>query len=528
MIITVRLKGWLEENYRVAKGSDDGAYRKAAASAIADGSLSVAVFESLSKSADDDSEKSADDSKVFRDILVSLKALRDAVVSDGGTPEPSKSKASKPSDLEKMVLKMGHFGSTSDDGEPEFSVRVKGAAEQYSDTKSAVVFPEQNIKGKRHPMAGQPVKDFSDGGRVINNASDLDKAVAGAFSKFLIASGQRGGSKTFGFASLPEHDKSLLCYALERMEWGGSTDGRDYSDIKGRKLTPNEQKALIDDATSGGIEAAPIVFDDMVIQTPLLHGELYPLVNTVPLDRGRRVEGVSTGTVTGGWGGVDDTAVSLFNTASYVTAFDTTIFRWEGAINIGLDFMSDSPIDFGQHVTSQYGERLLEDLDDVIATGNGTTQPEGIMNKAGTTSIAFGGSTSLGNYESLRFGVAKNEHRSNLMSSAVFCGTETSYQRARAIPVGASDARRLGGMDYSSYMWMERPYKINESLAENQIFYAILARYRMYRRRGLTIRTTSEGSTLVRANEMLVMATARFGGQLERGAAAAVTTTAPA
>jgi hypothetical protein len=226
---------------------------------------------------------------------------------------------------------------------------------------------------------------------------------------------------------------------------------------------------------------------------------------------------------------VDDTSISLFNTASYVSAFDTTIFRWEGAVKIGLDFLSDTPIDFGAHFTAQYGERLLEDLDDVIATGNGTTQPEGVMTKSGTTSVSFGSAAAtLGGYESLRFSVTKQEHRANLMSTAVFCGTETSYMRARAIPVGASDARRLGGMDYSSYRWMERDFKVNGSMTNAQIFYAILGRYRMYRRRGLTIRTSTEGDTLIRANEMLISVTARLGGQLERAACAAITSTAQA
>ena len=69
---------------------------------------------------------------------------------------------------------------------------------------------------------------------------------------------------------------------------------------------------------------------------------------------------------------------------------------------------------------------------------------------------------------------------------------------------------------------------ISTILANTQVFYAILARYRMYRRRGLVIRTSTEGDTLIRRNELLIVAMARYGGQLERGACAAVTTTAPA
>jgi len=269
-----------------------------------------------------------------------------------------------------------------------------------------------------------------------------------------------------------------------------------------------------------------------VIQAPLLNGELFPLVNVVPIDRGRRIEGVSVGKVTGSWGGVDDSPISLFDTTSYISAFDTTIYRWEGAIAIGLDFLSDTPIDFGMLITNQYGERLLEDLDDVIATGNGTTQPEGVINKSGTTSVSFGGATTIGAYESLRFSVPKQEHVPPYNQTAVFCGTETSYMRALAIPVSNTDARRLYNTnalpDYDGYSFMGRPYKINASLGNQRIFYAVLGRYRMYRRRGLTLRTTTEGATLVRGNEMLIVATARYGGQLERGACAAITTNAPA
>ena len=567
MNLTLKFKSWLVNNCDVDTDATDDEYKAAAAKALVAGDLSPSKLKSLSES-DEDEEASA-----FKALLVDLKdavvELKDAASAEeyseedtaddsadgsavavleedsdeasdeeaaaeegkstgtstkGGTPAGTK--GGEMSGLQKMIVSVGAHMDTDADGDKSFSIRVKEAADNYSSTKSAMSYPEATEKGTPHPFAGRQVRDEATG-RSLDHASDRDKAVAGAFAQFEI-NRHRMKSRRIAFDQLPQHSKELLCYAMENEKWGGASDGGNEADIKDRKLSPSEQKALIDDATSGGLEAAPIVFDDQVIQTPLLHGELYPLVNTKPLDRGRRVEGVATGTVTATWGGVDDSAISLFNTASYVSAFDTTIFRWEGAIRIGLDFLSDTPIDFGQHVTSQYGERLMEDLDDVIATGNGTTQPEGVMNKTGATSVAWGGATSLGNYESTRFGVSKAEHRASVKNSAVWIGTETSYQRARAIPVGASDARRLGGMTYDDYSWMQRPYKINESLTNAQIAYVILARYRMYRRRGLTMRTSTEGDTLIRANEMLIVAMARYGGQLERGAVCARTTTAPA
>lgn len=532
MKLTAGIKSWVAKNTSVKADADDATIAQAAADALVKGTLSVEEFKNLSITEEDSSAGE------LKGLLSELKTTLASIKSGEApkTPEAQKSteapkapeaqKGGSMSSLEKMVvgISRGGYDQPNDGEEKSFSVRVKEAAEQYSSTKSGMVYPRE-VKGKAHPLAGQPVRDF-EGGRQIDEPSERDKAIAGAYAKFAV-NAARLKSKSLAFQQMPQHDRELLLFAMENEKWGGASDGGDYADIKERRLTPSEQKALIDDATSGGLEAAPIVFDDQVISAPLLYGELFPLVNLVPLDRGRRVEGVATGNVTGAWGGVDDTAITLFTTTSYVSAFDTTIFRWEGAITVGLDFLSDTPIDFGRHLTSQYGERLLEDLDDVIATGNGTTQPEGVTVKTGATSVAWGGATSIGNYESLRFGVPKNEHRANVNGSAVFIGTETSYQRARAIPVGASDARRLGGMDYSSYTWMERPYKINESMGNTKVAYCILARYRMYRRRGLTIRTSTEGSTLIRANEMLMVATARYGGQLERGAVCARTTTAP-
>lgn len=551
MKITAKMKQWCVENCDVKSTASDDEFRKAISEAMVkseddNGYLSIEKYNELSTTKDD--EKASTLEKLLKGLTESVSDLKDSLktsekkseeneeTDENKKAEESEEKVEKktkdkgknktPSQLEKMVMGIGGFPDL-DDEDKEFDVRVKEAAETYSDTKSALTYPEYDKHDNKHVFAGRPVRSYTDGGRALDNPSELERAVAGSWGKFMVSLAMKK-SKTFAFMSLPQHDKELICYALENMKWGGSTLGDECDDIKDRKLTPTEQKQLIDDAVSGGLEAAPIVFDDQVIQTPLLHGELFPLVNVVNIDRGRRIEGVITGTVTGTWGGVDDTAIALFATAAYVTAFDTTIFRWEGAIRIGLDFLSDTPIDFGAHITAQYGERLLEDLDDVIATGDGTTQPEGVMNKTGATTIAWGGATSIGNYESLRFGIAKPEHRSDLAKSIVFCGTETSYQRSRALAVGAADARRLFGMDYSGYHIMERDYKINESLANTQVFYAVLARYRMYRRRGFTMRSSTEGDTLIRRNELLLVAMARYGGQAERGAVVALTTTAPA
>lgn len=540
MSLTDKLKKWACENCDVKDDADEATFRKAIAEALTSGDLGVAEYAELSKEeGDDESNEFAKDQKKTNELLGELVAQLKAGTDEGTTAvadppattatndPPAKSKDRPPSRMSKMMATMGGLGvdeNPDDDGERSVDVRVKAAVESYDASTKALHYPERTKKDKPHPFAGKRVTDM---GRALSEPSEQDMALAGVWAKFQLLSiiPRFGGSAQRAWEALTPHEKCLLGHLVEHEQWDDSKI-RKPGMCKGYP-GGGGVKQLIDDAVSGGLEAAPIVFDDIVIETPLLFGELFPMVNVVTLDRGRRIEGVETGTVTGGWGGVDDAAIPLFNTAAYVSAFDTTIFRWEGAILIGLDFISDTPIDFGSHITRQYGERFLEDLDDVIAAGDGTTQPEGIINKTGITSIAFGGTTTLGNYEALRFGVAKPEHKGPVGNSAVFCGTETSYRRARAIPVGATDARRIFGMDYSSYRIMERDFKINETLTNAQIFYAIMARYRMYRRKGFSVRTSTEGQTLIRNNEMIIVVMARYGGQLERGAAGAITTDAP-
>ena len=547
MKITTALKSWVVENCDVKSDADDDKIKKTAADSLIEGKLTAEKYAELT--ADPEAEKANEFSKKFdamTDVLAKLveaqtkapekptEEKKEEVKEEKSTEEKPAEEKKQEVPVSKMAKMVAEISGQTEDSVKDIEVRVKEAAEMYDTTRSNMVYPTKTKQDNPHIKAGQPVMDYANPGRQLETASERDKAINGAWWKLLTYQG-KFNSRKMGYEALTNHEKELVLYAMDNEKWVGSTTGENYEDIKERKLYQSEKQALIDDAVSGGLEAAPIRFDDDVISAPLLTGELFPKVKIVPVERGRRMEAVATLNITMAWGGIDNTAITLFNTAAYVTAFDTTIYRVEGAVRIGLDFLSDTPINFGAHIGAQYGERLLEELDGVVATGNGTTQPQGIMNAAGTTTVAWGGVTNLGNYETTRFSVAKAEHTAAVKSSAVFCGTEVSYRRAKAIPVGAADERRLlgeGGMGtagYSNYQIMgEIPYAINESMANTQIFYAILARYRMYRRRGFTMRVSTEGATNILRNVMLMVVTARFGGQLERGATAAVSTTAPA
>ena len=279
---------------------------------------------------------------------------------------------------------------------------------------------------------------------------------------------------------------------------------------------------MIDDATSGGIEVVPVEFDNDLVSFPLLNGELFPQVDLKPVPRGRRVESASIDTPTLAWGGGDDTQVSLFSTASMVDAIDTTIFTVDAAVEVGRDFLADSPVAVGETLNALLGERLRAELDLVIANGNGTTQPEGIFVKSGVSSVASdngaGGPPTVDDYESLMFAVGK-QYRNPSMRP-VFISNDTAYQRSRAIAIDTAspttDQRpALSPLtEINSYKTLGWNHKIENNLGNTAIGFGCLSKYRMYRRLGFSVEWHTGGTTLARRNMALLIVRGRFGGQV--------------
>lgn len=417
------------------------------------------------------------------------------------------------------------------------SVRIKTAKERYDSTKRAMLFPDRTRDNKAHPLAGKPVMDSSYAKNGITphpiyEPSQLDMAAAGAWIKFGLHQ-EKGGLGIPYKLKMTDHDWDLVQWMLHECEFSGVLHGGEIGGteadgaigLKAQKLSPLMRKALIDDSTSGGLEAAPIFFDDMLITTPLLHSELFPKIKVVNITRGRRIEGVSMANVTLG-AATEGTAITLFNTANFIAAFDTTIFVCMGSIEIGLDFLSDSPIDIASAVATSYQEQQLKWLDDQIADGDGTTEPEGIMQASGTTTVnatnGAGGGWTVGDIEALLFGVSKAYKGGTDPSRIGFASNNTTYRRVRGIAVGTTDARRVFGMTHEDYIVFSRFWGINESFGNREIVFGNWFRYRMYRRAGISVRSTQEGFTAVRSNTMLLTARSRWGGQLEDGAAFAV------
>lgn len=384
-------------------------------------------------------------------------------------------------------------------GNDDPHIRVKNPSERYDETRVVA----------KSAKTGRPVFDpvYQ---RNVAEMSEASKARAGVLFKHIASR-----SRLFNY-SLDEHEKAMLGEMMERQAWAGNVNGEYYEHIGGGRV-----KALIDDNTSGGLEIVPIEFDSDIITFPLLHGELFPEVDLKPVPRGRRIEGASINTPTMSWGGGDDTSITPFTTTSMVAAIDTTIFTIDGAIEVGRDAIADSPVEVGTTLTGLVGERLMNSLDAVVANGDGTTQPEGIFQKSGVSTVNTDngntGPPTLADYQSLMFTVGKQYRKEAYRPR--FVTNDTSYQRSKSIRVddgGSTDQRPVMSplTQINDYVTLGWGHRVENNLANTVAAFVAMMKYRLYRRLGIDIRFVEGGRTLALKNEVLMVYRARFGGQL--------------
>lgn len=539
MNLTAALKQYAIDNLGVSKDATDADFRKAISKALVTAKLTTTKFAELSKAPapkkgteppgkkgktdpEPKGKKGADDTDT-----AALDALVAAAVK----------KATDPLTAKLADLDAANAGSKAHTIPTPAAVmakgtqvRVKSAVENYSDSTKQAHFPEMlglHGQGGRHPYAGRPAT-FQ--GKALSHPSEQTKAIAAAWVKWSATH-----SNPTGINGLPEnlrltdHDRDLCMYAMHKMAWTGYVGRGDPQRVHGKKLNEFQIKALLDDTVSGGIEATPIVFDEAIILTPVLYGEFFPFLNVVNIGRGRRVKGAQMQNPTFTSGTSEGTPIQPFNTGSFVSAFDTAIHVATGAMEIGLDFEEDSPVDLGSTILQKYGEKSLEWLDRVTCVGNGYDEPLGFMNTVGVTSIQSDAGSGLGptvsDYEGLMFGIQK-QYRNEPGALCVFAGSDTSYRRARAIPVGPADERRVFGMTHADYMLLDKPYKVSADIPNNKVAFVNLKRYRMYRRLGMTVRVETAGRTLALSNTKLLVLRMRFGGQMETANAMSLITDA--
>jgi len=346
--------------------------------------------------------------------------------------------------------------------------RTPTADEIYGGSKSTdfgrMKDPSEGLSEKRvvgtHKKTGETVMDPIYG-QPATLPSEASAARAGVFLKALAV---KAGIQQ---ARLTEWERNLLDETIESKEWAGKVGTEWHDRLPGGRGV----KVLFDDAVSGGLEIVPIEFDADIVSFPLLGGELYPFVDVKPVERGRRIEGASINTPTLSWGQGDSTTAPLFVTAGMVQPIDTTIYGVSAAVQVGRDFLADSPASVGQTLVQLIGERLAAELDRVIAVGAGGVEPVGFNNACAIvmpTTNGVGGPPTLADYTTLLFSVGKAYRQKNL--NLAFVSNDVTYMRSKQIavdPTGAADQRPVLSplTDINKYETLGWPHRICNAVA---------------------------------------------------------------
>lgn len=524
LVITPELRKHMVEKFSVAADASDEDIRKSVGDKIVAGELSLDTVKELTtpKASDAETKVASMIEASVQKALAGLnlgnsQAQQPAAPSAGNAPAGTGAKA------------YGSASGSDDAGSFNASydqVRVKSVVEQFNHNPTTATWDKSSNQFLAKSFGGRDCASFIEGLPYnLDMPTERSKAIAGAWMKHLAIRSMGGNVPSH--LKLTELDRSLINFAANECKFTGEVGGVEYT---GEKLAnPLHIKAVLDDSTSGGLEAVPIEFDAAIILTPLLTGELYPLVSQTVVTR-RRIEAAKIGNPTMTWGTDSGTAIGLFDTDAFISAFDNTIHTVSGAMEIGIDFLADSPVAVGQVIVQRYGQVFLKEMDYVIAMGDGTSQPEGLFTASGTATVtpsSAGNAPTVGDYEGLMFGVNKafrQEAGIPPNSRAVFIGNDTSYSRARGIPVDSSnDARRIFGIENEmDYRLFNYRYAIQNSLSNVKYGYFCLNRYRLYRRQGLEVQVVSGTDwTLARQNKQGIVVRGRFGGALDHSGAGA-------
>ncbi|MGE0537260.1 MAG: phage major capsid protein [Pirellulales bacterium] len=478
MRITAALRAHLEKQFGLSSGASDDDAKALLREKVASRELSIEKLAELSADTDARSKLSA--------------LVKESVEEAIGAPR----------------RRSGVAMSSLLAGDP----RVKAESEKYLSGSNYVI----------HKSGYVPTMDS----KPVELASDRTRAKAGAWFKSWV----RRQAVGCDLPPLSEHELGLVKEMAHDGLWCGPDSGAQDGWSFPRKLRDYEVKALIGDTGTGGSYLYPIEFDALAVTYPLLNGELFPFVDLQSASH-TSIQTPTINTPTVLWNdSTDGGTATLFSATGLVSQLSTSFFPVSCFIEIGRDLLSDSAIDIAAILEQQIGQAMLTELDKVIAIGDGTSQPLGLFNTVGATAVPSANGTNgpltIGDAEALMFALPK-QYRAGDTLRTCYVSSDTTYRRFRGVPVGPDDARRLFGMDHASYMMLDRPYRVQQSIADTKAAFVALAKYRMFRRQGFESRFTDQGITLFKSNTALLSIRGRFGGRMVDPAAVAVMADAP-
>jgi HK97 family phage prohead protease len=387
-------------------------------------------------------------------------------------------------------------------------VRVKNVSEKFCTKRREVDWNKHGFRPKGF------------GGAPVEENSEWDNARFGVFARHLARKSGISIERT-------SWDDDIMADMIHTEKWNGEIGGQYTTDI-----APQRVKTLLDDVNpaSGGDYINPFFFDEQLIVPALLTGEVFPFVELVNIPRASSVHTGVMAIPTVSWDTSEGTAGTEYSTGDMINLLTSSIQAVAMWIEIGLDFLADTPINLGAFLTRVLGERLAAELDRVVAIGSPSNgEPLGMFNTPGYTVVTdangSAGPATVGDVEGLIFALAK-QYRTKA-NAPRFLMNDAMYRKYRAIPTATGWNTRafdFGLQNSQSYYLFEYPVSIQNDIPLGSVAFAAFNRYRMYRRLGLQMRWSLEGRNLMLSNTTLLSLRARYGGQQTLGATIAAMT----
>lgn len=566
--MSLALKSHLTEKFGLAADADDAAMKALASDKIKSGDLALDKYTELlnAKAPESGKDKAGElaDSIATKTATAlapamaaqtaALSQLADALKSRGDSAPPappaSGTKDAANDDFEKIAAEMekrlaekfekqfgdkpaGRDGDAlmkmAYDDDSADGVRVKSIIERYRHQPTALVYKSDRAAALK--LTGMPMEYNH---KEVNKSTERTQAMSAAWAAFQICP-----------EMLTESETDMVRHILHREKFHVPNS---RNDTHARLLTESERRevweahknfytghrkatTLINDSTSGGAYATPEFFDMDMIVTPTLANEDIPsFCHIVPVPRGSAAQNFKLGRPTLAAANTEGSAVTLFTTDALIGNHDTTFFRAAGFTNIGINFAQDAHPGIVAELMNQYMNSYRLWLNEQITSGDGTTEPQGILVASSTVNITpttpTTGPVVLADALEMLFGVSKAYRENGGRGNAIYIMTDTTYYRFRAIATGVTgDTRLVFGDDVESYRLFNHPVLIEEEgLSNDEVIFTQMKGYRLYMRQGPRFIREDRGDTLVRGNTFIIGMDCRVGGQLDLGGYAAVAT----
>lgn len=418
------------------------------------------------------------------------------------------------------------YDAESDDG-----VRVKNAVERYRHDPQVMRF--KSPRAKLMGLSGEP-QVYN--GNEVHHSTERSRAMSAVWMKFQITP-----------ETLTERDVDVIRHILHNEKF--YVPNRE-NDTDSRLLTEHERHlcwtghknfyaremkaAVVDNSGTGGEYATPEFFDmDMIIAPTLAMEDIPSFCNIIPVARGTYASNFILGRPTLAAANEPTTSAtptSVFSATGFIENHDTDFFRAAGFLELGRNFVEDAHPRLVSEIMAQYQRSVRLWLNEQICTGDGTTEPQGIMNASNTNNVTPAtpttGPATLADVLEMLFAVNKEYREDGGRANAIYVMTDLTYSRLRGIATGVTgDTRLVFGDNVEDYRLFNHPVLIEEGGMTNAyMIFAQMKGYRLYQRQGPRFIRESGGDTLTRRNTFLVGCDVRFGGQLDLGGYAAVAT----